>query len=73
MRKGFLWDYASIQGVAAMMWSAYQKEVDVERIRQCKKALRDEAEVFAILRTMPLSLLRRCWRFTIIRRACSSV
>lgn len=49
MRKGFLWDYASIQGVAAMMWSAYQKEVDVERIRQCKKALRDEAEVFCYL------------------------
>lgn len=49
MRKGFLWDYASVQGVAALIWTAYQKEVDVEKMRYCKKALRDEAEVFCYL------------------------
>ena len=49
MRHGFLWDYASVQGVCALMWSAYQKEIDVEKIRQCKKALKDEAEVFCYL------------------------
>lgn len=49
MRRGFLWDYASVQGVCALVWSAYQKKIDVEKIRQCKKALRDEAEVFCYL------------------------
>lgn len=49
MRKGFLWDYASVQGVAALIWSAYQKKIDVEKIRYCKKALRDEAEIFGYL------------------------
>lgn len=49
MRRGFLWDYASVQGVAAMMWSAYQKPVDIEKIRQCKKALREDAEAFGYL------------------------
>lgn len=49
MRRGFLWDYASVQGVAAMIWSAYNRPADVEKIRQCKKALREDAEVFGYL------------------------
>lgn len=70
MRHGFLWDYASVQGVCALMWSAYQKEIDVEKIRQCKKALKDEAEVFCYLKICFLLRPLPCMRFPIIRRIC---
>lgn len=49
MKNGFLWDYPAIHGVSAVIWAAYQRKVDVEKIRYCKKELKKEAEAFGYL------------------------
>ncbi len=49
MKNGFLWDYPAIHGVSAVIWAAYQRDVDIEKIRYCKKELKKEAEAFGYL------------------------